>query len=109
MCVAVRERRYSGCSVSGSRTKPQLATAAAKTANTTKMYRQGAAMRISCPRLGARIGTIRNTTKVRDITRAICRPEYRSRTTERTTDAGGRDAMDEAPRQQLLEGGAETA
>ena len=31
------------------------------------------------------IGTIRNTTKVSDMTRAIWRPEYRSRTTERVT------------------------
>ncbi len=35
--------------------------------------------------LGAMMGTVRNTMKVRDITRAICRPEYRSRITERVT------------------------
>src|ERR1700736_4199710 len=42
-------------------------------------------MRISAPKLGARMGTVRNTMKVSDITRAMCRPEYRSRMTERVT------------------------
>ena len=31
------------------------------------------------------MGTVRNTTNVNDMTRAMCRPEYRSRTTERLT------------------------
>jgi hypothetical protein len=40
-----------------------------------KMERQGHASKISCPTLGAITGTIRNTTNVSDITRAIARPE----------------------------------
>ncbi len=31
------------------------------------------------------MGTVKNTMKVSDITRAMCRPEYRSRMTERVT------------------------
>ena len=47
------------------------------------------------------MGTIRNTTNVSDMTRAIWRPEYRSRTTERDDDdAGRRQAVHEAPGQQ---------
>ena len=35
--------------------------------------------------LGAMMGTIKNTMNVRDMTRAMCRPEYKSRITERVT------------------------
>ena len=47
--------------------------------------RHGPANSTSCPRLGAMTGTIKNTTKVSDMTRARRRPEYKSRMTERVT------------------------
>ena len=59
---------------------------------TMKMVRQVAASRTSAPRLGAMMGTVRNTMKVSDITRAICRPEYTSRITERVTTALAADS-----------------
>ena len=63
--------RYSGCSVSFSRRSAQSHTIEANTLHAMKMARHGATNRISWPRLGASTGTVRNTTKVNDITRAM--------------------------------------
>ena len=46
-----------------------------------KMACQSANSRMSCPALGAMIGTIMKTVKTSDMTSAICRPPNTSRTT----------------------------
>ena len=84
-CARVSVRRYSGCSVSGSRTKPHAPTSAAKDRKHHEDVAPGSDQQNQLPDARREIGTVRNTTKVSDMTRAICRPEYRSRITERVT------------------------
>src|ERR1700693_5541833 len=83
--MTVSARRYSGGSVSFSRSSAHSHTIAAYAPHAMKIMRHGATNKISWPRLGASTGTVRNTTKVNDITRAMWRPEYKSRITERDT------------------------
>ncbi len=72
-------RRYSSCSVSGRRMLSQMARPEAVTSRKTKIQRQGAISRMTCPRLGAITGTAMNTIIAMETTCAMRRPEVRSR------------------------------
>jgi hypothetical protein len=74
-CAAASERRFSGLKVSGSLRAAQMATMIPKSARNPKTPRQLTKSRRTWPTLGAAIGTIRNTKKIMDRTRAMVAPE----------------------------------
>ena len=80
MARAEKASRFSGCSVSGMRTKNQAPKAIASISMETKIACQPPSATSPLPIAGARIGTMRKTMVVSDMTRAISRPAKRSRT-----------------------------
>ena len=86
--------RRSGGSVSGIRTPNHAATANDTAAIAQKMSRQSPISRTPAPNAGASTGTTMNTINAIDMTRAIARPEKRSRTIA-TTDT--REAATASP------------
>ena len=78
----VNGRRYSSCSVSGSRMAVQPSTTSVSTAIMTKIHGQPDTSMMPWPSVGATIGTAMKTMKTSDITSAMARPPKTSRMTE---------------------------
>ena len=77
--ATVNGRCRSGVRVSGRRSHAQISRPDAASAGTQKTIRHGATAFSPAPRVGATIGTSRNTAMIIDICRAIADPSYRSR------------------------------
>ena len=80
--------RRAGARVSGWRRANQTREIAATASMKPKIARQWAIMRMTCPIPGASAGTMMNTAITSDMTRAMARPSYRSRTRATVTLRG---------------------